>query len=119
MAKQNPMDENLQKAQVAAQAAPVKISESVAKLLASQAPPPKEVPTKEQPLGSVTKTEQKRLPKISISYYDKHGGLQITEYTCANLNVTTNTETTLGGNPTSRRDVMNITIEAQVVGVNP
>ena len=108
------------KAQAVAEAAPLQVSESVAKILGAVIPAQESpTPVKEQPLGTVTKTEQKRLPKLSISYYDKHGVLQITEYTCATLSVVTNTDTTISGSPASRRDVMNITIEAQVVGVNP
>ena len=112
--------ENMDKSMAAAESGQIKVSESVAKLLASSASvvPPKVIPAKEPTAQNTSVADKKRLPKLTISYYDKKGDLVLKEYTCATLDMTENTETSLTGNPTTRRDIVNLSIEAQVVAIS-
>ncbi len=68
---------------------------------------------------NATQKEKKKLPKIIIVTYNKKGDAEYREYICAELNLHENTHTTLSGSyPTSRKDVVDVSIDAQVVEVN-
>jgi hypothetical protein len=62
--------------------------------------------------------DKKKLPRVIIATWDKHGNLTHKVYICANIKAHEEVETDLSdGSPTKRKDYINLTLEAQVVGV--
>lgn len=78
--------------------------------------PFEEVPVKAMNTGS--KESRDRLPKVTVSTYNKDGQLVTKQYYCLNIRIDENINTTLsGGQPTQRKDVMHIGLDADVVEV--
>ena len=83
-----------------------------------QEKPHEEEPIK--PMGSGSKDSRERLPKIIVTRYDKTGQMITKTYTCLNIRVDENTSTQLsGGQPTTAKTVMHISLDADVVEVTP
>lgn len=66
---------------------------------------------------TVPATDKKKLPQIILVHEDKNGRKVTKTYTCYELNIYENIETHLNGVPSSRRDIVDISIDAKVVGV--
>ena len=111
--------ENLAKDKEMAEKAPIILNENTARLLSAQVPAKPPLVAKERALGTATSTDRKRLPKITITYYNKKGDMVSEEYVCSSIQIGKNQDTTLVGEGAvaSRRDLVNISIEAQVVEV--
>lgn len=60
---------------------------------------------------------KKRLPKIIVITFNNEGKQDYREYTCASITMSENTQTTLEGTPTRRKDFIDLSIDAKVVGV--
>lgn len=111
-------DDNLTKVKDEAEKANKTLTTKITQELSADIPEKKidEVPAKV--LGSGTKDAKARLPKVIVSMYDKEGNLVVKTYTCTTVQIHENTSTTLaGGQPTQRKDLMNISLEADVVEV--
>jgi len=66
---------------------------------------------------AVSVADKKKLPKITLSYYDSNDKLVINEFVCAHIRLDQDASTTLEGLPTGRKDTLHISIDAQVVKV--
>jgi len=76
--------------------------------------------TRKKPtLQNVSKKVQRDSPTIIISYKNGTGNDVSEVYTCSNIVIAKDTVTTLDGEAnTTRKDVVNINIEARVIGID-
>ena len=66
---------------------------------------------------AVPVSDKKKMPKITISYYNKENQLIIREYICAHVDINQDQRTVLEGVPTGRKDYLHMSIDAQVVKI--
>lgn len=111
-------DDQMTKKKAAAEVADQIVTTKLSEEITADIPEKKieEVPAKQ--LGSGTKDSRNRLPKIIVSTYDKEGNLVVKTYTCTTVRIDEDVTTTLtGGQPTTRKDVMHVALDADVVEV--
>lgn len=72
-----------------------------------------ETPTEQ----NIPATEKKKLPQVIITYQDKNNRLVTKVYTCYELNIHENTQTTITGTPSGRKDIVDLSLDAKVVGI--
>lgn len=109
----------MSKKKEAAEKADIKVTSKTTEVIKADLPQVKEQQDEPQPsMGSGNKDSRARLPKVIISTYNKEGQLTTIQYTCSEIRFNSSTDTVLkGGQPTSRKDTMQITIDADVVEV--
>jgi hypothetical protein len=75
--------------------------------------PHKEIdnPTKQ----NVSAGDKGKLPQVILTYQDKNHRTVTKIYTCYELNIHENTETVLTGIPTSRKDIVDLSLDAKIV----
>lgn len=67
---------------------------------------------------TVPAMDKKKLPQVLLVYEDKNNRRVTKAYTCYELTIHENTETRLSGVPSSRKDIVDLSIDAKVVAID-
>lgn len=66
---------------------------------------------------TVPAMDKKKLPQVILVYEDKNNRKVTKVYTCYELIIHENTETRLNGVPSSRKDIIDLSIDAKVIKI--
>lgn len=84
----------------------------------TEAPTRKSIKTIETPtLQNLSAIDQKKLPQVIVIYEDKNNRRVTRVFTCYSLDIHESTQTKLSGLPTSRKDLVDLSLDAKVVHV--